>query len=266
VASLLLCAGGTVLASLALSQWKRHFGEVQSYNLTDVVAFRYRLIVPPPPWVLGEWFTLLLLTLPFAFAAPVFMYIRRRKKLAAILVLPPLMISALLSLSCSRAVFWRTVGFFVALGIAGAAFRLVPTKTTLIVSACALCVVALLVLTENACYPGVMAAYVGRHTSQTRSAEGRLAIWKRSAGVFKLSPLWGVGSGNAPLFLAANTGEDQTTGFASRTFSPPVQLLVEQGIVGAALYLAVIVLAGWQGHRKLRAQGGNGVIRIFELP
>jgi O-antigen ligase len=32
----------------------------------------------------------------------------------------------------------------------------------------------------------------------------------------------------------------------------PVQVLTEKGAIGAALYLAVLVLAGWEAHRKLR--------------
>jgi O-antigen ligase len=32
----------------------------------------------------------------------------------------------------------------------------------------------------------------------------------------------------------------------------PVQLLTEKGVIGTALYLAVLVMAGWEAHRKLR--------------
>jgi O-antigen ligase len=99
----------------------------------------------------------------------------------------------------------------------------------------------------------VLKAYAGGHTSQARSTEGRLAIWKRSAEVFKQSPLWGVGSGNAPLFLTSSADQEETTGFASRTFSLPVQLLTEKGVIGTAVYLAVLVLAGLAAHRKLRS-------------
>jgi O-antigen ligase len=131
-------------------------------------------------------------------------------------------------------------------------YRTIQPKAAAIAIAIVLCTVALLLVAENAAYPGIAGAYLGSHTSQSRSTEGRLSIWKRSADVFALSPIWGVGSGNAPLLLAASADEDQTTGFASRTFSLPVQILVEKGIVGAALYLAVLLLAAWEAHRKLR--------------
>jgi O-antigen ligase len=32
----------------------------------------------------------------------------------------------------------------------------------------------------------------------------------------------------------------------------PIQILTEKGVIGAAFYLAVLVLAGWEARRKLR--------------
>lgn len=252
VASAVVAAGGVGLAWFAVSQFNAHFQELQANGLSDAVAFRYRLIAPPSPWVLGEWFTFLLITLPFAFAGTGFLWAVGRRKLAVISIFPVLAIITALVLACSRAVFWGVAVFLVAVFAVAAVYRVVPVSTAAISAACALCMLAALVLAENALYSGVLKAYAGGHTSQARSTEGRLAIWKRSAEVFKQSPLWGVGSGNAPLFLTSSADQEETTGFASRTFSLPVQLLTEKGVIGTALYLAVLVLAGWEAHRKLR--------------
>jgi O-antigen ligase len=202
--------------------------------------------------VLGAWFTLVLMTLPFAFGVAVFVWLTGRRKLAAVLLLPTAAIAVALALSCSRAVFWGAAVFFVGVFVVGVFYGVFSVRFAAIGTVGALCSLTILVLAVNASYPGVLEAYAGVHTSQTRSAEGRLSIWKRSAEVFKLSPFWGVGAGNASLFLAASADEDQTTGFASRTFSLPVQLLTEKGTIGTALYVAVLVLAGWEAHRKLR--------------
>lgn len=252
IASLLVASGGVCLARFALVQFSEHFHELQSNALADPVAFRNRLIAPPSPWVLGEWFTLVLMTLPFAFAVAVYLCLAGRRRLGTLSLVPSLTIAAALTLSCSRAVFWGLALFFVGVFALGAVYRIFSIRTAGAGIVGCMCALGVLVLSQNVIYPGVMGAYTGRHTSQARSTEGRLAIWKRSADVFKLSPLWGVGSGNAPLFLAASADEDQTTGFASRTFSLPIQVLTEKGAVGAALYLAVLVLAGWEAHRKLR--------------
>jgi hypothetical protein len=244
--------GGVALAGFALTQFNRHFRELQTSGLSDAVAFRYRLIAPPPPWVLGEWFTLLFLTLPLMCAVAVFFGQTERRKLAAVWIFPGLSIAAALGLSCSRAVLWGVGVFIVVLFSIMAFYHVVRVRTALTCMACVLCTVAALVIAENAFYPGVLGAYAGRHISQVRSSEGRIAIWKRSAAVFAIAPWWGVGAGNAPLFLTSSADEDQTTGFASRTFSLPIQMLTEKGVVGVSLYLAVLMLAGWEAHRKLR--------------
>jgi O-antigen ligase len=155
-------------------------------------------------------------------------------------------------LSCSRAVFWGLIVFTVVAVATAAAYRTIRTKVALIAIAGTLGALGLVLATENVFYPGVAGAYAGQQTSQARSTEGRLAIWKRSADIFKLSPVWGVGAGNAPLFLTSSADQEETTGFASRTFSLPIQVLTEKGVIGAALYLAVLVLAGWEAHRRLR--------------
>ncbi len=250
VTASLVGVGGMALACSALVQFSEQIHALRANGLQQIVAFRARLIATPSQWVLGEWFTLLLITLPFAFAVTVFLWSTARRKLAAVSLLPTSVIAAALALSCSRAVFWGAALFFVGVFAVGAVYRVFSIRTAGIGTVCALCALAVLVLAENVFYPGVLEAYTGWHTSQARSTEGRLAIWKRSADVFRLSPIWGVGAGNAPLFLAASADKDQTTGFASRTFSLPIQVLTEKGAIGAALYLAVLVLAGWEAHQN----------------
>jgi O-antigen ligase len=251
--ALLVGTGGVVLAWQALSQASDQIHALRAVWFSDIVAFRWRVIGPPASWVLGEWFTLVLLTLPFAFAIPAFLWLGRGRKLAVGAALVPALISSALLLSCSRAVFTGMVVFVVTVVGLATVFRVVRLKAAGFLVGGAFCVLGLILIAENAVYPGIAEAYTGRHTSQVRSTEGRLAIWKRSVDVFALSPWWGVGSGNAPLFLASSADQEETTGFASRTFSLPIQILVEKGIVGAAIYVVVLVLAGWEAHRKLRS-------------
>ena len=99
----------------------------------------------------------------------------------------------------------------------------------------------------------MLSAYAGRHTSQLRSTHGRMEIWRRSVDIAREYPLLGVGSSNSALFLLSTAGYEDTTGFASRPFSLPVQLLTEKGIVGMGLYAAFIVLLGVEFHRGMRS-------------
>jgi O-antigen ligase len=248
----LVGVGGVALACFAVGQFNHRVHSLRENGLTDIVAFRAWLITPPSTWLLGEWLTLLLLTLPLALAVPVFLWLDRRRVLAASTALMSAAIAAALQLSCSRAIFWGLIISPAVTAVTAAVYRIVRTKSALIAITAALSVTGLVLAGENVRYPGVLEAYMGRHTSQLRSTEGRLAIWKRSTEVFKLSPFWGVGSGNAPLFLTSSAEQEETTGFASRTFSLPIQVLTEKGAIGATLYLAVLALAGREAHRKLR--------------
>ncbi|MGO9229862.1 MAG: O-antigen ligase family protein [Bryobacteraceae bacterium] len=251
--SLLPAAGGVALAWFALAQAGEHITELHAIGLSDVVAFRWRLVAPPAPWVAGEWFTLVLLTLPFALASIAFCWLRGWRALSAVAAVVPLPILAALLLSCSRAVFWAVVVLLVAAVGLAALYKVIAARAALALVAGALCLLGVILFVDNAVYPGIAKAYTGSQTSQVRSTEGRLAIWKRSAEVFRLAPVWGVGSGNAPLFLESSADAEETTGFASRTFSLPIQLLTEKGVIGTGIYLALLVLAGRAAHRKLRS-------------
>jgi O-antigen ligase len=250
--SALVGIGGVALAWIALSRFNGQYQAMQAVGFSDLVAFRSRLIVPGRQWVLGEWFTLVLSTLPFAFGVAVGFWVERRRAFAAVAALMAVFIAAALMLSCSRVIFWGVAAFAVVAGAISAACRILPIRAALVLVAVALAIVGAVVTLENAVYPGIVSAYVGRQASQTRSTEGRLTIWRRSGKVFRLSPVWGVGSGNAPLFLTPTADQEETTGFASRTYSLPIQILTEKGVIGAAFYLAVLVLAGWEARRKLR--------------
>ena len=251
--SLLAATGGVALAWFALRQAGEHIFELQTVGFSDVVAFRWRLIVPPAPWVAGEWFTLLLLTLPFAFAVTAFCWLRWRRGLSLMAAVVPIPIVAALLLSCSRAVFWALVVLLVTAAGLAAVYKVISLRRALALAAVVLCMLGLVLFADNAMYPGIARAYTGSQTSQARSTEGRLAIWKRSAEVFRLAPVWGVGSPNAPLFLAGSADPEETTGFASRTFSLPIQLLTEKDIIGTGIYMALLVLVGRAAHRKLRS-------------
>ena len=87
--SLLVGSGGAALAWRGLTQANEHAGVLRDNGFQDIVAFRARLISPPAPWVAGEWFTLLLMTLPFACALAAFCWLRWRRRWALAAVALP---------------------------------------------------------------------------------------------------------------------------------------------------------------------------------
>jgi O-antigen ligase len=232
------------LAISAVNGFRDNAKTLQLAGLADPVAFRSRLIPAPPPFVVGEWLTIPLLLVPFACTLPMYLWLSGRTWFAAIACAAPLAIAAALSLSCSRAAFWGTVLFCVALCAGLAVFRLISIRASVKLLGSALVALFVVLVSENAAYPGLISAYAGQHTSQTRSTEGRVGIWKRTVDVVRAHPLWGVGSSNAALALTSSADQEETSGFASRAFSLPAQVLAEKGVVGFLLYAGFLVLVG----------------------
>jgi O-antigen ligase len=232
--------GGLYLAWTAILSFRTNAAALHEVGLHGLVAFRARLI-SPGSYVLGEWLTILLLALPFACTLSMWLWTSSGTRwwMPAVSLAAPVCIIGALCLSCSRAVFWSMVLFVLLLALLR--FR---------AAVAGLAVIGVCLAIENAAYPGIVQAYVGSHSSQVRSTEGRIAIWKRSLDLFQEHPLWGVGSGNSPLHLNSTGNQDETVGFASRTFSLPFQLLAEHGIVGLPLYGAVFCLAARETFRR----------------
>jgi tetratricopeptide (TPR) repeat protein len=262
----LLGLGGAWLAVTGILEFKAGTEQLAAVGLTEFVAFRSRFIHPIHGWIPGECFTALLLVLPFACAAAAYLWgigsAKGKIGLAVLSILPVAPIVAVLFLSLSRAVFWSTILFFVATCGLMAAYRVVTLRTASLVLAGAFGTLLLIMACETALYAGIFSTYAGGHTSQVRSTQGHIGIWSRSLELMRGHAWWGVGSSNAALSLLSSADQEETTGFASRAFSLPIQILAEKGLVGFAVYSAFLLLAGWEFHRGMRpspldASGSN---------
>jgi len=241
-------------ASLGLSGMHQLIAKAEQLNdagFSNLHTFRSRLIAPPAPWIVGEWFTVVLLALPFACAVPVYFW-RREKIWSVITVLSSLVVTATLVLSMSRAVFWSTVVFYSSVCVLPVVSRVVSLRAGSTLLARVLGSLVLIFLCASAVYPGLLKTYAGQHASQTRSTQGRVEIWNRSLELVRAHPLMGVGSANSALMLLSNADEEETTGFASRTFSLPVQIVVEKGIIGLVLYAVFLGLVAREFVQTMR--------------
>jgi O-antigen ligase len=240
----LIALAGLWLAVAGLDRFVANVETLRAAGFTQLLAFRFRLFSPPRSWIEGEWFSLLLLVLPFASAMFAYLWQKDRTWLAAMSALPCLGIVVPLTLSLSRAVLWSAVLFFlisISLMVWG---RILQLRKGLLVLGYVLVLFALIVSCESFLVPGISKAYLGEDTSQSRSAQGRIAIWRECLEVLKLHPVAGVGSSNAALFLNSSADIEETSGFASRTFSLPLQILTEKGMLGFALYSIFLALIG----------------------
>src|SRR5207245_3552019 len=100
-----LALGGSWIGLSGIRQFSESARILSELGFSNLVAFRSRLIFPPSPWIAGGWFTLLLLTLPFACALPGYLWQRQLRWPAAFATIAPVLITATLILSLSRAVF-----------------------------------------------------------------------------------------------------------------------------------------------------------------
>jgi tetratricopeptide (TPR) repeat protein len=52
--------------------------------------------------------------------------------------------------------------------------------------------------------------------------------------------------------LLSSADQEETTGFASRTFSLPIQILTEKGLIGFAVYSAFLIFSFWEFNRGMQ--------------
>jgi hypothetical protein len=246
--------GAACQSVLLISQFAFRARHLRELGLTNLVAFRSGLFHSSSRWSPQELLTALLLSLPFACVSGTYLSHATRKWQATFAFLPVVLVEAALVLSLSRAIFWSLVVFALVSGGLMAGYRVITARAGALMSATVLCVVALVLLCESALYPGILNAYGGGHTSQVRSTKGRRSIWNRSLKLVHQHPFLGIGFSNAALFLQSSSDREETIGFASRAFSLPIQVLVENGIVGFGLYSAFLTMLCYEFHRTMQSE------------
>jgi putative inorganic carbon (HCO3(-)) transporter len=107
-------------------------------------------------------------------------------------------------------------------------------------AAAAIVAVAIVVLA-----PGAIRLDVGNSKSADAATSGRYDLIKGGVDLFTAQPLEGQGSGSfAREYRRTRHSSDQRAASASHTI--PVTVAAEQGVVGLALYLALVGLALWR--------------------
>lgn len=75
---------------------------------------------------------------------------------------------------------------------------------------------------------------------------GRKAVWARGRSYWRQNPIIGVGAGNFPIAEGGAWSEKGTTGKWSTAHNAYVQAFAELGTIGGGIYVAMLLLAGWQ--------------------
>jgi tetratricopeptide (TPR) repeat protein len=254
--SAIIGVAGACLALSGIHQFWSGSRQLASVGLTDLVAFRAQLMHPIPGWVSGEALTVLLISFFSACAAAVYVWrassLNGMAQRVALALVPALLIGAALCLSQSRSIFWSAILFLLITSLFLTAYRVISLRLASLLFTGALATLIIVLACDAALYRGIFKAYAGVHVSQVRSTQGRLVIWERSLDLVRHHRMWGVGSSNVALSLLSSADQEETSGFASRTFSLPIQILTEKGLIGFAVYSAFLFFAFWEFHRGMR--------------
>ena len=254
--SAIIGIGGACLALSGIHQFWSGSQQLASVGLTDLVAFRAQLMHPFPGWVSGEALTVLLISFFFACAAAVYVWrassLNGMAQRVALALVPALLIGAALCLSQSRSIFWSAVLFLFITSLFLTAYRVISLRSASLLFTGALATLIIVLACDAALYRGIFKAYAGVHVSQVRSTQGRLVIWERSLDLVRRHRMWGIGSSNVALSLLSSADQEETSGFASRTFSLPIQVLTEKGMLGFAVYSGFLFFAFYEFHHGMR--------------
>src|SRR4051812_14656163 len=114
--------------------------------------------------------------------------------------------------------------------------------------------IALIALVVALAFPGVTRVDLGSGRSLKKATSGRTDLVKGGVNMFLDRPILGYGSGSfAKEFRAREKTSDERVASASHTI--PITVAAEQGIIGIASYLFVLLTAFslvWQGLGRLR--------------
>lgn len=110
----------------------------------------------------------------------------------------------------------------------------------------------------NGLSAGSVAVTAAMHSTeqQRRSSRGRLEVWSNAVELATAHPVLGAGPGRFAMRYLPKARLAEGKQFISRPLNTGLTILIEEGIVGLALYLFITALAGWAALRdvvRLRA-------------
>jgi O-antigen ligase len=246
---------GVVLSAGGLRNFVSGLRLEAAAGFSGIAPFRERLSPGPPAYIAGEWYTILLLTVPFALILVCDSIRNRHWALRVLAVCAFLTISVELMATCSRAVVWALIGGLAIFCAGAAVYRLASFKTGMKYLAVGAALMISSACVEETAFPGLAACYVDSDVSQSRSVQGRIGAWRNGLAGASGHLLWGIGSNNAVMATAAASPMNFDAAFAVQVFSLPLQMVVEKGVVGTACYAFLLCSVGLGAHRRLRGPG-----------
>lgn len=229
-------------------------GRLEALGFADPTDFRHTFsLFNPTGAPVGDWMTIFITLLPF----PLITFLRF-KSLGLerwLLLLPFLTTLAAALVTFSRGVYVAVAVFGVTASALFWVYKVAPWKRILFFNLGVLLVLSLALSLTSLLRPALTTLALFNTTSQVRSFDGRLGVWKQSAGIIRDHPWLGVGPNNFAMQYVSHKSPDAEAVFVGRAFNSFLQILIERGVLGLTAHLLLLVAFLNVARARCRAAG-----------
>ncbi|MBP7462456.1 MAG: tetratricopeptide repeat protein [Candidatus Delongbacteria bacterium] len=230
----IVAAGGAIPVLLVIAMTLLVYLSVRINGFDNVLDFRY--MITPFGMPLNEWATPCLLLFPFPLLALI--HYHHLKPVRIGLVIISLVISLSLMFSFSRGIYLALAVMLLFDGLMLMAFRLISLRKLILWAMLYGSVILIVILPLHDAF--LTTIRLNRTLSQRRSLESRPRIWLNSLKLFRRYPLTGIGAYNFCMAYVTVKDNSDDARFTSRASNLPILILIEGGIIGIVMTIALI--------------------------
>ena len=236
---ILLSVSAGVLSILTIISYIKHKQFVSDMGSEDMISFR--AYYHPLGCLSNDWCAILLSLLPMPVIAILYSKTTFQKLIHSLCFY---LITVALLISFSRGVY-IVLSFFVFLHCILSYILKCPYRKQVSI------IMLIFILSSSTviCFDRksfLLTCQMSKTTVQKQSIEGRITKWDESIDLFKLSPVYGVGSGNYGLAYDYFIKEKRNN-ITKRATNTYLQLIVEKGYVGTAIIILSLILIVYGG-------------------
>lgn len=235
-----------LLALFNIPMFFFRYYESSVYGFDDFSQFRF--LYRPLFFLSNEWVTIILCFLPFPFIGLLLLWKKHSFRYGFLFIIGLLVFNVLISFS--RAGMLAFLLFVFLLNFFWGVNRLFSIRKLLFANIAFIILLAIFAFY----FSDSIQSSIQQTQSHQRSTEGRLKQWEQTIGVIGRSPYFGLGSKNYALLGRSSQGNDLEYSFTGRVNNSYLQLLIEKGWIGFALWLCFMGIFLFYSLRQFRKE------------
>ncbi|WP_276963667.1 O-antigen ligase family protein [Bacteroides graminisolvens] len=232
-----------VFALVTILSFGFHYLRFSRVNIEDLSYLKH--FYTPLGIIANDWAAIFICFLPFPFSL---LYTYANKVKLILIGISSFILYAIL-ITLSRGAILSVLSFFLCLFIFTFLWKREYVKKLSIQ------ILTILVISFTLCVPIkqslITTLEMTKTISQKRSIEGRISKWEESLYLFQQHPIVGVGAGNYA-FASYNIRGKNKKQFNPRCTNSYLQILVEKGLIGAAMYSYLLAYVFIASYRKMK--------------